>query len=73
MQGGTFRIPSQREMALPVTAYPQRLHLGELAQGRITLISNGGSQVTTAAELVRPLVSGWGGCAAGWPLPHPPF
>ena len=61
VQGGTFRIPSQREMALPVTAYPQRLRLGELAQGRITLISNGGSQVTTAAaQLVRPWYLGRG-------------
>lgn len=55
VQSGTFRIPSQREMTLPVTVYPHGLALGASQQGRITLISNGGSQVAlAAARLVRP-------------------
>ncbi|MGB4980121.1 MAG: serine/threonine-protein kinase [Anaerolineae bacterium] len=49
VQGGTFRIPLQREMALPVTVHMQRLRPGELHEGTITLISNGGSQAATAA------------------------
>ncbi|MCB0056680.1 MAG: hypothetical protein KDE45_06645, partial [Caldilineaceae bacterium] len=61
VQGSTFRIPSQRELNLPVGVNPQRLELAEPTHGRIALISNGGSQVTTAsARLVKPWYTGRG-------------